>query len=98
MADDSFGYREALKRRVDQAPHEPRAGVRHWRLHPRCARIRCVACGRLRKETAHLCREGEGRLCAANRDESFPGLKTLSAPHCRFTNLPEKKRRGAASR
>jgi ATP-dependent DNA ligase len=26
-------------RRVDQAPHEPRAGVRHWRLHSRGARV-----------------------------------------------------------
>ena len=43
-----------------------RAGVRHWRIHSRCARIRRVAGGRLRKQKSHLRREGEGRLCAAN--------------------------------
>jgi hypothetical protein len=53
-------------------PHEPRAGVRHWRLHPRCARVRYVARGRLRKQTAHLRREGEKRLCAEDSGGNFP--------------------------
>ena len=53
-------------RRVDQAPHQPRAGIRHWRLLSRCARVRCVARGRLREETTHLRSEGEGRVRAAN--------------------------------
>ena len=39
-------------RRVDQAPHEHGAGVRHRRLHSRCTRVRCVARGRLREETS----------------------------------------------
>jgi bifunctional non-homologous end joining protein LigD len=39
---------------LDQAPHEPGTGVRHWRLHPRRTWLRCAARGRLREQTAHL--------------------------------------------
>ena len=31
---------------------------------PGASRLRCIARGRLRKQTAHLCREGEERVCA----------------------------------
>jgi ATP-dependent DNA ligase len=51
---------------LDQAPREHGARVRHWRLHSRCTRFRCVAGRRLREERTHLRREGEERLCAAN--------------------------------
>jgi bifunctional non-homologous end joining protein LigD len=46
--------------------NEPRARVRHWRLHSRCAWVRCLARWRLRNQRAHLRREGERRFCAAN--------------------------------
>ena len=78
-------------RRVDQAPHQPRAGVRRRRLHSWDARVRGVARGRLREQRARLRCEGEEWLCAAIRDEIFPALKTLRVAHCPFTNLPEKR-------
>ena len=40
-----------------------RAGFRHWRLHSRFPRFRCIARGRLRKQKTDLRREGEERLC-----------------------------------
>jgi ATP dependent DNA ligase domain len=39
----------------------------------RCARLRRLARGRLRKQTTHLCREGEGRLRPADSGPALPG-------------------------
>ena len=62
-------------RRMDQAPHEPGAGVRHRWLRSRRTRIRCVARGCLREEGAHVRREGEERLRAANPGRALPGAQ-----------------------
>ena len=52
--------------RLDQAPCEPGAGVRHWRLHHRNTCVRCIACGCLREEGTHFRGEGEERVWAAH--------------------------------
>ena len=78
-------------RRVDQASHEPRSGVRYWRLHSRCSRVRCVARGHLRRQRAHIRGEGEGRLCAANSERNLPGSQEAESCPCPFKNLPEKR-------
>ena len=40
-------------------------------------RVRCVARGRLRKQTAHLCREGEKRLCAETSGRNLVGFQKI---------------------
>jgi hypothetical protein len=49
-------------RGLDQASHEHGAGVRHRRLRPRNAQIRCVARRRLREQGTRLRGQGEERL------------------------------------
>ena len=78
-------------RRVDQAPHEPRAGVRHWRFHSRCARVRCVARGRFENKQLIFVAKVKNGFLPRIRDEIFPALKKLGVAHFPFTNLPEKK-------
>jgi hypothetical protein len=73
-------------RRMDQAPHEPRAGIRHWRLHPGCAWVRCPLVGVYEnKEFIFVAKVKEG-FVPRIRDEIFPALKTLQTAQCPFKN------------
>jgi bifunctional non-homologous end joining protein LigD len=44
-----------------------------WRLHPRSARLRCVARGCLQRQRTHLRPQGEERICPADSGRDLPG-------------------------
>jgi ATP-dependent DNA ligase len=86
-----LGLEGVVGKRLDQAPHGPRARVRHWRLHPWSTRVRCIARGRLREERVYLRREGEERLCVANSGGNLSRSQKAESCPLLVPNLPEKR-------
>jgi bifunctional non-homologous end joining protein LigD len=84
-------YEPARIRRVDQAPHQPRAGVCHWRLHPGAHGFDALLVGVYEDKELIFVAKVKNGFVPRIRDELFPALKALQTVQCPFRNLPEKR-------
>jgi hypothetical protein len=78
-------------RRVDQAPHQPRAGVCHWRLHPGAHGFDALLVGVYENKRLIFVAKVKDGFVPRIRDQLFPALKALQTAQCPFKNLPEKR-------
>ena len=74
-----------------QAPHEPGAGVRHWRLHPGAHGFDALLVGVYENKRLIFVAKVKDGFVPRIRDEIFPALQKLRVVHCPFKNLAREK-------